>query len=137
MRKWLFLVLSLALAHLQGDSIQTLASGNEYLVEMQIEQMVDQHLELIASPKLVCAAGQEAQVTMGSEDSALLAIKVTVIPKDDDEYFLNMVVEKNLNHTLVPIAFFKLVCAARKPIELPVGTDFMFIKVVVSQSDAK
>jgi len=84
MKKWMFSILSLALVKLHGAHFQSTMSltpttDSEYLVEMRIEKIVNNTSQLIAAPKLVCALGEPAELTIGSkEDPDFLLIQATV-----------------------------------------------------------
>jgi hypothetical protein len=90
MKKLLLLALSIACvsleaAHFQSSMSVTSTSNNEFLVEMQIEKLCDgcSIPELIASPKIICARGEPAKLTIGAEgQDDFLAIEV-VIPDNE------------------------------------------------------
>ncbi len=85
--KKILLMLSLAVCNLEATHFQSSMSVTpingqetiEYLVEMQIEKVVDgfSSPQLIASPKMICSQGEPAQILFESEDKAeLLSIQV-------------------------------------------------------------
>lgn len=83
--------LSLEAIHYQNSITATPLSHNEYLVDMQLEKVVDANSspKLIASPKLICTAGELAELSIESEDhSDLLSIKC-FIPNTPDQKSLH------------------------------------------------
>lgn len=86
MKKCLFLILVIAAfnveaSHYQSSMSVTPMSENQYLVELQVEKVIDAHSspKLFWSPKIICVPGERAQVICASDDETdLLSLQVLI-----------------------------------------------------------
>jgi hypothetical protein len=110
MKKILFLLLNLVLFNLEATHFQSsmnvtpLINENAYLVEMQIKKMVDGQdcPELVATPKIICALDQPAQLTIESEDKVdFISIQVMISDISSQKAMQASVLMKEKGHIVL------------------------------------